>query len=497
MAETAEQKAERRQMVERMRGNMLTFGKICLPNMFSAESPQFHRELAASFHDPLQNKLNIIAPRGHAKSSLGACLFPLYHTFFDPGAKVIALVSKTEGHAIRLLQTIKNALDYSLALRYVFGYWGEHSARKWTNTEVELKDGTYFITRGTGQMIRGLKHGDQRPTLIVLDDPEDEMNTKTSEAMESNLRWLLQAVVPSIDPRKGRILVIGTPQHERSMVMTLEEMEGWKTHRYKAIQDDGTALWPEWWPLEKLLAEKASLESINRVSVFYREYQCEVVGDEDQLFRESYLQSYEGHVSFSEGGDAFLNLTQLNGKEVKEKRAVNIFMGVDPASSVKQSADYSTIVPVAVDNQDNRFVLPYFRGHVTPMALAEKIIEWHARWRPVKTRIESVGYQEMLREYVRAKKFIAGLEIKENPRTAKSSRLEALEPYFAQSKVFLATGMNELRDELLMYPRGKHDDLLDGLYYGNKGSYRPHHADGEAVATHRPKRTSNSGWLTA
>ena len=29
--------------------------------------------------------------------------------------------------------------------------------------------------------------------------------------------------------------------------------------------------------------------------------------------------------------------------------------------------------------------------------------------------------------------------------------------------------------EFLSYPRGKHDDLLDGLFYANKGSYAPYH----------------------
>ena len=33
--------------------------------------------------------------------------------------------------------------------------------------------------------------------------------------------------------------------------------------------------------------------------------------------------------------------------------------------------------------------------------------------------------------------------------------------------------MTPLVDELLMYPRGRHDDLLDGLYYAFYGTYKP------------------------
>ena len=114
------------------------------------------------------------------------------------------------------------------------------------------------------------------------------------------------------------------------------------------------------------------------------------------------------------------------------------------------------------------------------MNLAESIIEYFKLYKPVKVRIESVGYQEMLREYLRQRTeeenlFISGLEIKEAPRTSKSSRLETMEPYFAQNKMYIKKDQLALKDELLLYPRGKHDDLLDGLYYAMKKCYTPSH----------------------
>ena len=81
-------------------------------------------------------------------------------------------------HAIKLLGTIKDCLDYSSNFRSLFGYWGQYSAKQWSKSEIELKDGSMIICKGTGQQLRGIKHGNQRPTLIILDDPEDENNTK-------------------------------------------------------------------------------------------------------------------------------------------------------------------------------------------------------------------------------------------------------------------------------------------------------------------------------
>ncbi len=68
-----------------------------------------------------------------------------------------------------------------------------------------------------------------------------------------------------------------------------------------------------------------------------------------------------------------------------------------------------------------------------------------------------------------------GQKIKENPRTSKNYRLERLQPIFANKKVYIQSNMQAFKDELLLYPRGKHDDLLDGFFYANKNCYRPAH----------------------
>ena len=458
---------------KKLRDNMIMFGKIIMPNMFSASSPDFHYQIADSLMDDNQKQVNIIAPRGHAKSSIVGGVYPLYHIMNDSGAKLIVLVSRTQDHAIKLLGTIKDTIEYSESFRQIYGYWGQHNAKQWSKTEIELKDGSMIICKGTGQQLRGIKVGSQRPTLIIVDDPEDENNTKTAEAMEQNLRWLLQSAVPSLDPRRGKICVIGTPQHQRCLVEVLKDMKGWVNMHFSPDLDKKIALWEAWQPIEKLLQKKSELESIGRSSVFYREYMCQIVGDEDQLFKDAYIQYHSYELKIDKDDKHYLT-------DGDSEIPVNVFMGVDPASSVRKTADYSVIMPVAVDENNNRYILQYYRQRATPMQLAESIIEYFKLFKPVKVRVESVGYQEMLREYLRQrcdeeKIFISGLEIKENPRTSKSSRLETMQPYFAQKKMFMLESLVEMRDELLLYPRGKHDDLLDGLFYAMKKCYPPHH----------------------
>jgi len=469
-------KKEHKQVLQKIKNDMMLFGKVCIPQMFSAKSPDFHYNLAKHVSNLDNKQINIIAPRGHAKSSIVGGILPMHHLMFGEGKKLIVLSSRTQDHAVKLLGLIKDTLDFSESFRQLFGYWGQHSAKSWAKAEIELKDGSMIICKGTGQQLRGIKIGNQRPTLIIIDDPEDENNTKTAEAMESNLRWLLQSAVPSVDPRKGRVIVIGTPQHERCMVETLKEMHGWVNLEYKPDIDKGIALWEDWWSIAKLLEKKKELESINRLSVFYREYMCEIVGDEDQLFRKDDFRYYKGTIWLNDAKEAFLEMTEPQKKQIP----INIFTGVDPASSTKQTADYSVIFNIGVDAEGNRYVLPYYRKRATPLNLAEAIVDNFRKYRSSKTRIESVGYQEMLREYVIKRcedenLFIPGLNVKENPRTSKSRRLESLQPLFARGNVYMDKDMEDFQSELLLFPRGKHDDLLDGFFYANKGAYGAQH----------------------
>lgn len=462
---------------------MLLFGRVVMPNMFTQVSPPFHKELVAILENKSKKFVNIQAPRGSAKTSIIGGLFPLHHMMYHKGPKVILLCSKTQSHAALMMRTICDVLEYSLPFRQIYGYWGQHSARKWTNTEVVLKDGTYITCKGTGQQVRGLKFGNQRPTLIIIDDPEDESNTKTSEAMENNLKWVLQAVVPSRDAQTGRVIIIGTPLHEKCIVKTLENASGWDSRVYRYINTDDKgnqySLWPEQKSMEQLLREKADFEEMGKLSWFYREWQCELIGDSDQLFREQDFQYWDGYLTHGEDNHT-LTITHLNKQKLEKPilKPVHVFMGVDPASSIKSTADYSTVVSIAIDQEKNRYILPYYRKRVTPLNLATGVIDEWKKYKPVRTKIETIGYQEMLREYVKMESesqniYISGLEVGEKPRQEKSLRLESLQPFFAQHKVYIKEDMHDMIDELLMYPRSKHDDLLDGLFYACKNNFVP------------------------
>lgn len=484
------------------------FCKVVMPNLFTLPSPPFHHEIAKAVEAPVSevSLANFVAPRGFAKTTVSGVGGALWHIFASQEGKetrkprFVVLISRSRGHAVNLLTTMKNIIEYSPQLRALYGYHGQATARIWREDFVVLDTGDIIVARGMRMMVRGLNVNGVRPTYIVLDDAEDEENTKTAERMEANYAWLEQAVLPSGAAGDCKIINIGTPQHQSAIVMRLMDVPEWTSHHYSAIVRDETgkerSLWPEMRSMEWLNARKKSLEDQGRVSFFYREYMCQVIGDSDQLFKPSHFEKkWEGqHIISPSNGKHYLVVGE-------EHIPVTVFMGIDPASSLASTADYTAIVILAVDKHGNRYLVDLFRKRVKPFDVAREIERMYHKYKPDKSQIETVGYQGMLADYFREKGlFIPGLAIKNNPRRDKTERLEGLQPMFEQGKTYWPTKkqlpqIEHLINEFLLFPRGRHDDTLDAYFYANKGAFKPYHDKPEKAALNgvpvRRKKTYN------
>ena len=81
--------SEKTDILAKLKDNMILFGKVAIPNMFSSESPEFHYDMSKHLLDKSLKQINIIAPRGHAKSSIVGGVFPLLHIMFEKVPKLI------------------------------------------------------------------------------------------------------------------------------------------------------------------------------------------------------------------------------------------------------------------------------------------------------------------------------------------------------------------------------------------------------------------------
>jgi len=149
-----------------------------------------------------------------------------------------------------------------------------------TLTDVRLK------ARGRGQRLRGLKHKQHRPDLIILDDVENDQQARSPELVKKLLSWITSAVYPAIEA-SGSLFWIGTILARKSALYTAihSEEEPWRhwTRRiYRALNEDPgrqdgapTSLWPARHPVPTLLEQKRLMGSL----AFNREKQNDPVDE--------------------------------------------------------------------------------------------------------------------------------------------------------------------------------------------------------------------------
>ena len=90
-------------------------------------------------------------------------------------------------------------------------------------------------------------------------------------------------------------------------------------------------------------------------------------------------------------------------------------------------------------------------------------------------RIETVGYQEALRQHTRRLMkeqglHIPGLEKGIRPRNSKSERLLSLVPLLASGRFYFRPEDLEAQKEFLSYPKGRNDDVMDAVYMALDGA---------------------------
>ena len=459
--------------------DLISFGQLFSPQDYLAtKSPPFHHEVGKVMLNRDIQQLALVLPRDHAKSTLAATA--VLHKFLftkKDSPEFICWVGEAQDQAIDNLRWVQNHIEMNPAIQY---YFGDLQGDKWTKTDFKLNNGCRMIAKGTSQRLRGKKELSTRYTGIILDDFESEGNTKTAEGRFSIKNWVTAAVYPAIDFDKGGFLWCnGTIVHWDSflnnIVSSNREAEksnnsfAWKVITYKAIEDE-KPIWPDRWSLKKLEQRKQFYIDSGTPSKFYQEYMNQARSPEDQIFEEEDINKgfYEGNCKYDEEYGSWYLEFQDGSKEY-----INLFIGVDPASTISDRSDFSVIMVIGVTNKHDYYVIEYWRQRVLPMECAEQIFKLYKQYEPIRRiNIETITYQEMLRDYVQRRSkdeglFLPGVEkgIKNYGSQKKKDRLfEGLQPMFRQGAVHLRKSHREFIGELLDFPKGSHDDTIDAFW---------------------------------
>ena len=355
-------------------------------------------------------------------------------------------------------------MTHSENFKRLFGDLSANTATRWTNNDIVLANGARIIAVGTGQRVRGFIEGDTRPNLIIVDDFESELNAFTPEARVKNRKWMTEAVIPSLSD-DGRIICIGTVISEDCFLYWAKGSPAWETLWYSIWDDDEKSIWPERFPKERILQIKEEFASVGNLTGFYQEYMNIAQAPDDAPFKPEYIKMHHYDYKKINGQNCLVRTIDKEEKIIP----IEIYSGVDPASSLGLRADYFVIATIGIDSEDNKYVVDIFRKRIDPADQPDSIIKTFKKYKPKRMKIETTAYQEALRSAVRKQMheqnlYIPGLEKGVKPRNRKSERLLSLVPMMAKGEFYFRPQDIEAQKEFLSYPRGKHDDVMDAIW---------------------------------
>lgn len=235
---------------------------------------------------------------------------------------------------------------------------------------------------------------------------------------------------------------------------------------YESAERDGI------YPFESIGLTKEFLEQAKRTQgpyIYANQYLNEVIPEGLQTFKKEWLKTY---------------------KELPQN--ILTFAMIDPAIGMTDDSDYTATVVVSIDLEANWYVRLAKRERKDPIQIVNSLFELQKVFKCHVIGIEEVAYQKALlylvdEEMRRRDEILPVLGLKPTNDETKVMRIRSLVPRYYWGRVFHNQGLDELELEMMQFPRGKHDDIIDALAYIDKMASAP---TKEAIKDERPSNNS-------
>jgi hypothetical protein len=487
--------------------DLITFIRLVAPQRVLGS---VHEELCRWWNreDAKTHQLTLL-PRDHGKSAMIAYRVT-WELTRDPTLRVL-YISATSNLAQKQLSFIKSIFTSDIHRRYWPDYvhYDEGKREKWTMTEISLdhpkrkaesvRDPSIF-TGGLTTSLTGL-HCD----IAVLDDVVVYENAYTQEGRDKVKSQY--SLLSSIEGANAREWVVGTRYHPKDLYSELLSMEEdiynssgeiiaaepiYETFE-RAVEDTGDGTGEFLWPRQVRHDGKAFGFDIQILAKKRAQYL-----DKTQ-FRSQYYNDPNDPDNRPIDYDKFQyfqkeHLTNTHGSWYYRDRKLNVFAAVDFAYSLRRKADYTAIVVIGVDFENNVYVLDIDRFRTDKISeYFSHILELLNRWDFKKLRAEVTAaqaaiVQELKDSYIRPHGLM--LKIEEHKPTrhsgSKEERMAAvLEPRYDNLSIYHYKGGNcQLLEEELVSNNPPHDDIKDALASCIEIAVRP--------SSNMHKRTSNN-----
>lgn len=216
--------------------------------------------LSEAFVQDLYDKLNIVEPRGLAKSTICDKTLAIWLHCYKK-SKFTLLGAKTADDAEQFLNSIKKEFLENELIKDVFGNLIDLKGKKPNSKdyykvnsgEIEFTNDTYIRAVGSTTSVRGANWGGVRPTVVIADDYQSEVDIITEDAREKKWnRWCkeVEEVGDTAVFRKGKkvksatkFVSIGTVLHIDCLISKLSRNRDYHTIINRAVLlEDGQTI---------------------------------------------------------------------------------------------------------------------------------------------------------------------------------------------------------------------------------------------------------------
>ena len=495
-----------RQIIKARRKALQDFAKFrryYFPHYHKVEDAAFHQDLAellGKMSVSRNTKLAIAAPRGSAKStiiSLEYVIFSICNQLED----CIILISSTAERASEALANIKHELETNCRLKKDYPEVCELETKpsppRWSQKEIITKNNIKVSALSIGQNIRGKRHNEHRPSLIVLDDIEGNEMVQNEESRYKPKDWFEKSVLKAGD-NETNFVFAGTIHHYGSLLAQYtnpNEAPGWEKRIYRSIMQwsDASTEWQSWSNIFRGNQDYEGQTGPEAARVFFEKNQEKMLAGTEVLWPQS--KSYydlmvtreeEGEVSFDSElqnepvnpRDCFFGVDEFqywDDKFPDEAALLNslqspplIYAACDPSMGKhKTRGDFSALITGFKDyNTQTLYVLDVDMERRQPEALIETILHY-AKIRGInEVGVETNNFQQLIALELekRAREQNLTFTIREvEHHKDKIGRIQALQPYFKTGKIQLSRKHRALIEQLKYFPKGLHDDGPDAL----------------------------------
>jgi phage terminase large subunit-like protein len=427
----------------------------------------------------------LLFPRDHQKSRLIAYRV-VWELTKDPTLRVL-YISATANLAEKQLGFMKAIFTSDIYRRY----WPLHvkaaeaHRKRWTNSEIMLdhplresekvRDPSIF-TAGLTTSITGM-HCD----IAVMDDVvvhENATNNEGRERVKSQY-----SLLSSIEGANAREWVVGTRYHPKDLYNDLMSMaqdvyddegnmvgsESIYEIMEKAVEDrgDGTGefLWPRqlrkdgrWFGFDQKILAKKRGQYLDRGQFRAQYYNDPSDPDNVPVSRDKF-QYYERKFMRQENGYWYFRGSKLN-----------VFAAVDFAFSLNKKADYTAIVVVGIDSENQIYVLDIDRFRTDRISqYFEHLLILSNKWGFRKLRAEVTVAQAVivrqLKDLIRENGLAISIDEYRPQARSKADRITStLEPRYDNRMIWHYKGGEcQTLEEELSTRNPSHDDVIDAL----------------------------------